>query len=209
MKAIEKDRARRYETANALPRNRAPPRRRTGPRRPPSASYRLKKYLNKHRALFTTAAVVITSLLTDHGQHLESHRGQPASARLKEAARSEQEQQKTAQDEKLIAKHRIAEEKFASGETALGIADLARLARDDKTNRVAAERLVSAVRENPQPQIAHVFQLPNAPQAVFVTGGSKILIASHSGQVEFLNRDRRASAPPSRREAKNSSPGPT
>ncbi len=64
MKAIEKDRTRRYETANALAADIG----RHLDDEPvlaaaPSASYRLKKYANKHRALLSTAAVVITSLL--------------------------------------------------------------------------------------------------------------------------------------------------
>jgi len=186
MKAIEKDRTRRYDTANALAADIG----RHLEDEPvyaaaPSASYRFKKYLNKHRALFTTAAVVITSLLigttVSIWKAIEANR---ASARAEDAARSELEQRKIAQDEKRMVQHRIAEEKFASGETALGIAHLARLVRDDNTNLVAAERLISAIRENPQPHIAHVFELPNALQAVFGDGGSKILIASLTGQVE-------------------------
>jgi serine/threonine protein kinase len=63
MKALEKDRSRRYETANAL----------AGDLRrylddepvqacPPSARYRLRKFSRRHRAALAVAAVVLTAL---------------------------------------------------------------------------------------------------------------------------------------------------
>jgi WD40 repeat protein len=64
MKALEKDRARRYETANGL----AADIRRFLDNEPvvacpPSSSYRLRKFAQKYRATFTTAAVIAAALL--------------------------------------------------------------------------------------------------------------------------------------------------
>ena len=186
MKALEKDRTRRYETANALGADIA----RHLADEPvtaaaPSAGYRLMKYVRKHRALLTTAAVVIASLLIGTTVAIRyAVDAQRASVTAMEATRSEEKQRKSAQHQELIAQHRLAEEKLASGEAALGIALLARLVRDDPNNLVAAERVVAAIRENPQPQIEHVFHLPNATYGLFDNTGSKILIASLSGEVE-------------------------
>ena len=64
MKCLEKDRTRRYETANGLARD---------VERylhdepveacPPSAAYRLRKFASRYRAALTTAALVAASLL--------------------------------------------------------------------------------------------------------------------------------------------------
>jgi WD40 repeat protein/serine/threonine protein kinase len=65
MKALEKDRARRYETANALARDLqrylADEPVEAGP---PSAGYRLRKFARKHRAVFTTASAFALLLAT-------------------------------------------------------------------------------------------------------------------------------------------------
>lgn len=64
MKALEKDRARRYETANGLAMD---IRRHLAGEAvvaaPPSASYRLRKVLRRHRGTFTAAAAVAIALL--------------------------------------------------------------------------------------------------------------------------------------------------
>src|SRR5215204_4194482 len=65
MKCLEKDRSRRYETANGLARDverylhdelvEA---------KPPSASYRLSKFVRKHKAALTVAASIALLLIT-------------------------------------------------------------------------------------------------------------------------------------------------
>ena len=63
MKALEKDRSRRYETAHGLARDIE---RHLSDEpvhaRPPSAAYRLKKYVRKHRVLVGAVAVVLIAL---------------------------------------------------------------------------------------------------------------------------------------------------
>lgn len=198
MKAIEKDRTRRYDTANALAADIG----RHLDDEPviaaaPSPVYRLKKYINRHRALLSTAAVVITSLLigttVSIWKAVEANR---ATVQAKEATKSEETLRKEVQNEKLIVQHRIAEEKLASGDSATGIAHLARLLREEPSNLVAAERLVSAIRENPQPQILQVFQdsdvsmsvFENTPSiSVFDHTGAHILIVSQTGEAQVFD----------------------
>ena len=65
MKALEKDRTRRYETANGLSRNIQ--RYLDGDpveAGPPSATYRLRKFARRHRALLTTASLFAALLVT-------------------------------------------------------------------------------------------------------------------------------------------------
>jgi WD40 repeat protein/serine/threonine protein kinase len=196
MKSIEKDRTRRYETANAFAADIS----RHLDDEPvvaaaPSTIYRAQKYLNRHRALLTTAALVIASLLigttVSIWKAIEANRAtataEEATATAKEATKSEERQRKNVETEKLIGQHRLAEEKLASGESALGIAHLARLVRDDNTNLIAAERLVSAIRENPQSRIEHIFEMKAPSRAVFSHDGSKILIVSRNGDAEVVD----------------------
>ena len=70
MKSLEKDRTRRYETANGLARD---------VERylsdepveacPPSAAYRLRKFVKRNRGPVTVAAVVLLTLLGRHHRH--------------------------------------------------------------------------------------------------------------------------------------------
>ena len=64
MKALEKDRRRRYETANDLAADvHALPDRPAGGGCPPSAWYRLRKFARRNRAVLTTAALVAAALV--------------------------------------------------------------------------------------------------------------------------------------------------
>ena len=64
MKALEKDRRRRYETANGLA---ADVRRFLAEEpveaRPPSAAYRFRKFARRHKVVLTTGATVAAALL--------------------------------------------------------------------------------------------------------------------------------------------------
>src|SRR5262245_37782050 len=65
MKCLEKDRGRRYETANALSRDvQRYLAHEVVEARPPSASYRLRKLARRHRAALATAAVIAILLVT-------------------------------------------------------------------------------------------------------------------------------------------------
>jgi len=65
MKALEKDRGRRYESASSFA---ADVQRYLDDQPveacPPSATYRLKKYVRRHRTFLTTAVLIVTALLT-------------------------------------------------------------------------------------------------------------------------------------------------
>ena len=75
MKALEKDRNRRYESASALAAdverylNNEPVE-----ACPPSKSYRLRKYARRHKSVLVTAAVVVMSLLDRHGASASGRR---------------------------------------------------------------------------------------------------------------------------------------
>ena len=65
MKCLEKDRTRRYETANGLARDvRALPGRRAGGGVPALAGYRLRKFARKHRVGIATASAFAGLLIT-------------------------------------------------------------------------------------------------------------------------------------------------
>ena len=98
MKALEKDRKRRYETANDFA---ADVMRYLTDQPveacPPSARYRFAKFARRNRAVLTTAALVVAALLDRHrGEHLASRAGdagrgasrQPAQARRRQRQRS-------------------------------------------------------------------------------------------------------------------------
>jgi len=98
MKCLEKDRARRYETANAL----AMDLRRflhNEPvlARPPSARYRFVKTVQRHRLVFTSAAIVLFSLIVALGLTLRALRV------AKAAQASEASQRRLAEQERAQA----------------------------------------------------------------------------------------------------------
>jgi eukaryotic-like serine/threonine-protein kinase len=71
MKCLEKDRARRYETANGLAMD-IQRHLNTEPvlARPPSVVYRLRKAVRRHKAAFTAAATVMATLIVGLGLSL-------------------------------------------------------------------------------------------------------------------------------------------
>jgi eukaryotic-like serine/threonine-protein kinase len=115
LKALEKDRSRRYETANGLARDieryladevvEA---------RPPSAGYRLKKFVRRHKVkvLAVVAAAVVfvsvTATLVIGAFYAEARRARLTAERLKESAVIAQ---KSAQKEKLVAQQAAYESK--------------------------------------------------------------------------------------------------
>src|SRR5204862_1879657 len=64
MKCLEKDRSRRYETANALVRDlERYLHDEVVEAQPPTAGYRLRKFARKHRTALTTAAMIVLLLV--------------------------------------------------------------------------------------------------------------------------------------------------
>jgi len=151
MKALEKDRARRYETANNValdiehhlnhePVSAAAP----GP------VYVVQKFIRRHKVGLAMAATVALLLAAGAAvstwqwrQAVKARRGE-AQQRLKaEAALNQMEIQR-------------AEEFFTADDSSAGLASLAHVLRRDPSNRVAAERLMSALTHRTFPRRANV-----------------------------------------------------
>jgi len=189
MKALEKDRSRRYETANGLASdiqrhlNNEPVN-----ARPPTAVYRLQKLVRRNKAAFIIAAVVALSamlalvvlaisnvriLAARHAEHIERQRSDAANrdlissnARLAETVN--------------IMELRRAEDMFTANDSAAGLAHLTGILRRDPSNHIAASRLVSAL-------VQRNWALPTTPplrhagkveSVAFSPDGLRILCAS-------------------------------
>ena len=124
MKCLEKDRARRYETANGLA---ADLKRHLHNEpviaRPPSTAYRVQKAWQRNRVLFTAAAVAAAALVVGFGvsswQAIEASRARNAERKQRLAAQTErdkaQEAQKEAQQSQQAEKQ--ARRRAEKGET--------------------------------------------------------------------------------------------
>jgi WD40 repeat protein/serine/threonine protein kinase len=119
MKCLEKDRARRYETANGLARDverylKDEPVEAC----PPSAGYRLRKLLRKHRtAALTTAAIVLASVVAVVGQTINIVRAQNAEAeanRQRAAAVESEQQAQRERDDARDARESLRQTLYAS-----------------------------------------------------------------------------------------------
>ncbi|HEV3079840.1 MAG TPA: protein kinase, partial [Gemmataceae bacterium] len=111
MKALEKDRTRRYETANGLARDIE---RHLADEAveacPPSASYRLRKFARKNRAALTTAAAVTLLLLTGAAvSGWQAARAMRAEAKALEAEAQARQERADADDQRRLAERRESE----------------------------------------------------------------------------------------------------
>ena len=158
MKALEKDRRRRYETANGL----AADVRRHLADEPveagaPSTLYRLGKYAKRHRAMVGTLAAVGTALAIAATVSTVFYFSERQSRKTAVAAESQ------ATKTKLAAEHGFAEELLGARKTALGMAKLAQLVREDDQNHVAASRLMSAIQGRNFPRVIQQFPIAYSP----------------------------------------------
>ena len=184
MKALEKDRARRYETANGLstdihrflsdhPVSAAAP----------SAFYQFRKYTRRHRVAFTVAAVIGVMFLL--GSTISSWLGWNAMKARDELSKALGVADQTTQTlfrEKEAVQLRLAEELFAAGQPDLGIAHLIRVGRANPSHPVVAERLISALiyQEFPGTSISLRNGLEGVnvhPNGTFIQNGSKLMSA--------------------------------
>ena len=106
MKALEKDRTRRYETANGLAMDIE---RYLGDEpivaRPPSTSYRISKFLKKNRTFVATTAVIVLLLLAGIiGTSLFAYKADKAADRARESAIAEKRQREIADEKTAIAR---------------------------------------------------------------------------------------------------------
>jgi tetratricopeptide (TPR) repeat protein len=136
MKAMEKDRTRRYETANGLGfdvqrhLNNEPVL-----ARPPSNAYRFQKMVRRNKLACVAASAVALALLISLGVVVKAWQESQASEGRATAALGQM-------------RIRTAEEYFPEN-TSVALAYLARVLRDDRANHVAAERLLSALTYRP------------------------------------------------------------
>ncbi len=161
MKALEKDRTRRYETANGLARdierhlNNDPV-----VAGPPTAGYRLAKFVHKHRTAVGVIASFLLLLIAGgatstwlavlaNRQRAEAERarneaGQRAEAEAK--AKTEASRQRDRAEKALSAfQMQRAEELFRSENVPIALAYLAAALRQNPSNQAAADRLLSAM----------------------------------------------------------------
>jgi eukaryotic-like serine/threonine-protein kinase len=161
MKALEKERSRRYETVNRFALdiqhylNDEPVE--AGP---PTLRYRMKKFVRKHRAavavaagfvvLLMVASVVSTSLALWANWERQEKEVQRRLAEQKasdesKARKEADEQRKRAVDFLTQIQMQRAESFFAADDSARGVAQLANVLRRDPSNYLAVERLLSAL----------------------------------------------------------------
>ena len=185
MKALEKDRARRYESASGLAAdigrhlNHEPVLAAA-----PSSAYRFAKFARKHRvALLVTGSImgmlsigiIVSSLFA-----IESTRAKHAERDAKMALSKQLLETDTA---KQTATFRLAEELLQSGKTIVGVAHLAAIVREYPENGVYAERLLSALtmRNFPRQLVKPMGRdATGTPSAMFSPDGSKVITGSSS-----------------------------
>ena len=172
MKCLEKDRTLRYDTANALATDverflKSEP----VVARPPNAGYRFQRLVRRNKLAFAAGGAVAASLVLGFGLSTwlffkekkarnnetklrsraeESEKTAKREASLAERARlaeREAAQRAIAFSERLQLKR--VEEATAVGDTSTALTLLARILRDRPENRVAAERLLSALAFGP------------------------------------------------------------
>jgi WD40 repeat protein/serine/threonine protein kinase len=154
MKALEKDRNRRYETANGLAtdilRHLS---NETVVARPPSAAYRLRKLVRRNKVAVAAAAAVTLALIIGLGLSTWLF------IRERQSRRSEMIQRQRAETNELAARqaqaqaNRLvqietlshADELFRGDKVQSGLAYLAQALRRDPSNTVVVDRLVSAI----------------------------------------------------------------
>jgi WD40 repeat protein/tRNA A-37 threonylcarbamoyl transferase component Bud32/tetratricopeptide (TPR) repeat protein len=154
MKTLEKDRNRRYETANGLAMDlqhflREEP----VVARPPSSLYRFQKLVRRNKLAVAAAGCIIAALIlgiaVSTWQAIRATRSEREQGRLhlealKAKAEAEANGVRLAESLTKLEIQR-AEELFTAGDASTALAYLARVLRQDPTNRVAAERVVSAL----------------------------------------------------------------
>jgi serine/threonine protein kinase len=200
LKAMEKDRTRRYETAHALAQDierhldHEPV-----VAGPPSTVYKMKKFVRRNRASVTTAAVVVAAIVvgfvvsTALYFHAESLRVEAEQAREKESvARTQAEKaEKIAQQQRQRAERLLARAQLEHGVrllnegNCLGLLDLleARMTADEIPDlRDSAARLWAIAYDLLSDRLVQV--LPNASNLAFSPDGR--LLATSRGDTAQL-----------------------
>jgi len=158
MKCLEKDRSRRYETANGLAMdiqrhlNNEPVN-----ARPPSGLYRLQKLIQRNKLGFVATAAVVLALLigavVSTSQAFRATRAEREQIGLRRQAETGN---RDLRDTVSLLELQRAEDLFRVNDAPGGVAHLAAMLRRDPSNHIAASRLVSAL-------IDRNWALPAAP----------------------------------------------
>ena len=179
LKALEKDRERRYETANGL----AMDLRRHLDDEPvtaaaPSALYRFQKYARRHRKVLVPAVAIAATLVIGSLISLWQ---------AVEAKEAKRQAENSARD----SRHRVADQFLAADSADLGVAQLVQLARENPNDHVAVQRLVSALSYQDFPELIRPVRssergLRIARTTEFIDGGSKMVSAvAQKGTVQI------------------------
>jgi WD40 repeat protein/serine/threonine protein kinase len=203
MKTLEKDRARRYETANGLA-NDIQRQLNNEPvvARPPSNLYRFQKMVRRNKLAFVAASAVAIALILGLGlstwQYVEKSKAyQRALLAEREQSRLREEAQKSQASEAQLRQQaeatgtrlseslnkmelQRAEDLFAAGDSSTALAYLARVLRQYPANRVAAERVLSALthRNFALPSIDPIKHEAAVTSAQFSPDGQRVVTAS-------------------------------
>ncbi len=145
MKALEKNRGRRYETANGFARDiQAYLADEAVEACPPSAGYRLQKFARKHRAALTTAATILILLVAGVAvstwQAIRATQAEEDAAKDRDKALKAKAQAKE-QEEEAMKQAKIAKENEVKAKEAVGEKDVA--LKDLKYNLALDQILLS------------------------------------------------------------------
>jgi eukaryotic-like serine/threonine-protein kinase len=182
MKCLEKDRTRRYETANGLATD-VGRHLRNEPvnARPVTGLYRIRKLIQRNKLVFAGIGVVSGALV------IVAVGSTIAAWRVSSARRAEQRERHIAETANRDLRQTVdllelerAEDFFSVHDSAAGVAHLAAMLRRDPTNRVAANRLISALTHRgwavpSAPPMSHAARVS---MASFSPNGRQVLTAS-------------------------------
>ncbi|MDC0325555.1 protein kinase [bacterium] len=199
LKALEKNRERRYETADGLAQD-IEHHLANDPvlAVAPSSFYLLRKFATRHKgplvaglAIFgiLTAAVAVSSWwafeATEAWKLADLKADNEATAR-----RAEAEQRVRAEQALFNIRYQNADASIRSDDTATGLASLARLLRDFPDNQLVAHRLVSMLRRKSFPLPAKRSLLTQGTRVARLSpDGSIMLTVSEQGVIELFDTD--------------------
>ena len=189
MKALEKDRSRRYETANALAEDiehhlsHRPVR-----ASPPRTAYRMRKFVRRYRmgvaVTGTVTLALVAGLLLATAGFIRASRERNRALNAERLAETHRRQSEATLRRLEI---RRAQEFFAQDQAASGVSLLALLLRQDPTDRTVAERLMNelTLRTFPLPVTLPLQHEDGVHLAAFSPDGRHILTASRNNQARI------------------------
>ncbi|MEO7700235.1 MAG: WD40 repeat domain-containing serine/threonine protein kinase [Opitutus sp.] len=200
MHCLEKDRTRRYETANGLARdierhlNNEPV-----AARPPTGAYRLQKFVRRHKVAFVAVTAVVLSLVAglitssvllvrERLAHTRAVGAEREQTRLRQQADSARVQETKRASRTALD---LAGQLLEKGQTAEALAYMVHAARKDPANATIAPRLASVL-------TSHNFLLPeSAPFQCrsrvlamrFTNDGRSLLVGTMDGTFRVFDAD--------------------